>query len=106
MNWKYPISVVVTMLVIVLSYFSPWITDNYARQAAITGFNHAWEHTNDGCGSDKALQSVKVPFGRNIEIEYGCGLLPSDSPEYRQKTEVFVSFIGTTHINKEARPNN
>ena len=104
MNWRYVFRVVVTMLAIVISYFSPWITDNYARHAAITGFNQAWENTTDGCGTDKALQSVKAPFGRKIDIEYGCGLLPSDSPDYRQKTEVFVSFLGTVHIDKAARP--
>ena len=89
---------------VVLSYFSPWITEDYAKLAALNGFNLAWREVTDGCGSDKTYNSTKVPFGRNVDIDYACGLLPYDSPEFHQKTEVFVSFIGTVHIEKSARP--
>lgn len=89
---------------LVLSYFSPWITENYARQTAMNGFNHAWKDTSDGCGSNKVLQSTSVPFGKSVEIDYACGQLPYDSPEFHHKTEVFVSFLDTVHIDKAVRP--
>lgn len=92
------------IVLIGLCYFSPWITDNYAKSAAIAGFNSAWAKTIDGCGSKQAFQSTQVPFGRSVEIDYACGLLPYDSPKFHHKTDVFVSFIGTVHINKAVRP--
>ncbi len=71
--------------------------------AGNTGFPNIIGAVNvqDGCGfncKDCGFKSSeKTLLGRKVIIEYACGLLPSDSPEYHKKKELFVSFLGTVH---------
>jgi len=32
-----------------------------------------------------------------VTIEYACGLIPEDLPEYHEHTTAFVSALGTVH---------
>jgi hypothetical protein len=32
-----------------------------------------------------------------VTLEYGCGMLPADTPEYHERTLIFVSSLGTVH---------
>jgi hypothetical protein len=90
-------------LVVIVSglLFSPWVTESFAKQRAINAFEVQWKNVQDGCGfncKDCGFKtSQKALLGRKVIIEYACGLLPSDSPEYHKKKELFVSFLGTVH---------
>ncbi|WP_438444767.1 hypothetical protein [Gorillibacterium sp. sgz5001074] len=92
---------VMAALLLLLSPFAPWITENAAEARALGAFKAQWKHTSDGCGFNcvdcGAKRTRRVWFGRKIEIEYACGMLPSDSPEYHKRKELFVSFLGTVH---------
>jgi len=85
----------------VASAWSPWLTRTYAETRAVDSFNSAWEQVADGCGTDcrgcGAIASRRVPFGVLVTLEYGCGMLPADSPEYHEHATIFVSAIGTVH---------
>jgi hypothetical protein len=81
--------------------WSPWITREAAEQRTETALQEAWLNVADGCGIDcngcGAVQSLRVPFGVLVTLEYGCGMLPADTPENHEKTVVFVSTFGTIH---------
>ncbi|WP_201008922.1 hypothetical protein [Paenibacillus glycanilyticus] len=80
---------------------SPWITVSFAEHRAINTFEGQWKNVSDGCGFDckncGVKSTEKVLFGRKVVVEYACGTLPSDSPEYHKRKELFVSFLGTVH---------
>ena len=88
-------------LLLALTAWSPWITPAWAEQRAVDGFSTAWQGVADGCGFNcqgcGAKEARRVPLGVAVELEYACGLLPEDSPEYHQRVEVFVSPLGTVH---------
>jgi hypothetical protein len=88
-------------LAICLAWLSPWVTESFAAARAVYAFEKQWRHTQDGCGFHckgcGVRNTEKVPFGRTVEIEFACGLLPSDSPEYHRTQTRFVSFLGTVH---------
>jgi len=81
--------------------WAPWVTDAAARERAVAAFETGQSGIADGCGfSCKGCGPTatrKVAFGRRVSIEYACGLLPADLPEYHRRQEVFVSAIGTVH---------
>ncbi|MFC6228858.1 hypothetical protein ACFQI7_13670 [Paenibacillus allorhizosphaerae] len=97
------IIVIAIVLVFIVSgiIISPWVTVSFAEHQAVTTFEGQWKNVQDGCGfncKDCGVKaSEKVLFGRKVIIEYACGLLPSDSPEYHKRKELFVSFLGTVH---------
>ncbi|MGG1550356.1 hypothetical protein [Paenibacillus ferrarius] len=85
----------------VLSLFSPWVTERFASAKALRAFKGQWKNTADGCGfackDCGFVTSQKAAFGRKVEIEFACGLLPADDPKYHRRKELFVSFLGTVH---------
>ncbi|MEV5027945.1 hypothetical protein [Paenibacillus sp. LPE1-1-1.1] len=90
---------VIAFIVIVSGFlFSPWVTESFAKHRAINALEEQWKNVQDGsgfnCKNCGFKTSEKVPFGRKVVIEYACGLLPSDSPEYHKKKEMFISFFG------------
>lgn len=96
--------IAITLLGILLIGFatwSPWMTKNYAETLVTEKFNSSWSGVADGCGFSctgcGVKASRKTPFGYSVEIEYACGMLPSDSPEYHKMSRKFVSFVGTVH---------
>ena len=94
------------ILLIALAFFaalawSPWLTRASAEARAVDSFNKAWQFVADGCGTNctgcGAVSSQRVPFGAFVTIEYTCGLIPADLPEYHQQSKAFVSALGTVH---------
>lgn len=94
--WTVPI-----VLLIVLLAWSPWLTPPFAEARAVNTFNKAWSLIADGCGTNckgcGAVSSRRVPFGMEVTLEYGCGLMPEDSPEYHEHATGFVSVLGVVH---------
>ncbi|GIP40539.1 hypothetical protein J31TS4_38190 [Paenibacillus sp. J31TS4] len=90
-----------TACLLLLTALSPWITDEFASSRAQASFAGKWRAVSDGCGTDctgcGAVSSRKVPFGRTVTLAYACGLRPADDPAPRERTELFVSFLGTVH---------
>jgi hypothetical protein len=81
--------------------WAPWISDSGAKARTVAAFDAAQSQIMDGCGFNckgcGAVSTRKVAFGRRVRIEYACGLLPADLPQYHRQREVFVSAIGTVH---------
>ena len=81
--------------------WSPWLTRASAETRAVNSFNKAWEFVADGCGTNcngcGAVSSRRVPFGTLVTVEYACGLIPADLPEYHHQAMAFVSTLGTVH---------
>lgn len=96
-----PLLLVIFLLVLILVIWSPWIGETYAKEHAVAEFERAWLNVADGCGFNchgcGAVASRKVPFGTQVTLEFACGMLPSDSPEYHQQAAVFVSSLGTVY---------
>ena len=94
---------IVTILIVLgvlllLVLWAPWLTQRYAEDKVIDQFNSAWDGVVDGCGFDCAgcgvTRSERTLFGFKVEIEFACGLIPEDAPEYHQVDRVFVSVFG------------
>ena len=98
---KFSFVAVILLILIVMCAWSPWLTQVSAEVRAVNSFVRAWEYVADGCGMNckgcGAVSSQRVPFGVLVTLEYACGLIPSDSPEYHRQTTTFVSAIGTVH---------
>lgn len=86
----------ITIVVLALCAWSPWITQRLAFELAETQFNNAWNGIIDGCGTawnDLGAKNFrKIPFGATVTLEYQCGLVMPDEPPL--ETEVYVSFFG------------
>ena len=93
--------ILVTMALLVICAWSPWLTQASAEARAVDSFNKAWEFVADGCGMNckgcGAVSSQRVPFGVLVTIDYACGMIPADLPEYHQQTTAFVAALGTVH---------
>ena len=72
-----------------------------AENRVVTSFNKSWKYVADGCGTDckgcGAVSSTRIPFGILVTLEYGCGMIPEDTPEYHELALAFVSPVGTVH---------
>jgi hypothetical protein len=94
-------SILVVFALPILFAWSPWLTRAYAETRAVEAFDKAWEFVVDGCGTNckgcGTVSSQRVPFGVLVTIEYACGLIPADTPEYHQRATAFVSSLGTVH---------
>jgi len=90
-----------TALLIALSAWSPWLTQSFTETRAVESFNRSWLSVIDGCGTNcqgcGAINSKRVPFGMEVTLEYGCGLMPEDTSEYHEQATGFVSAFGTVH---------
>ena len=95
------IELCIAVMFVALSAWSPWLTQEFADVSAVDAFNRAWLSVIDGCGTNckgcGAIKSQRVPFGIEVTLEYGCGLMPADTPEYHEQTTAFVSAFGTVH---------
>jgi len=89
------------ILVFALSAWSPWLSQTHAESLAIDSFNKSWATVIDGCGTNckgcGAINSKRVPFGVEVILEYGCGLMPEDTSEYHEQSTGLVSAFGTVH---------
>lgn len=98
---KFSSSILVALALITLFAWSPWLTQTSAEVRAVGAFNNAWKSVADGCGTNcigcGAVTSRRAPFGVLVTIEYACGMIPADLPEYHQQTTAFVSALGSVH---------
>lgn len=98
---KFSSLAVVVIALMVLLAWSPWRTGESAEARAVESFNQAWEFVADGCGTQcngcGAISSRRMPFGVLVTLEYACGMIPADSPEYHRQATAFVSSLGTVH---------
>ena len=98
---KFSFVVLAVVVLVFLCAWSPWLTRASAEVRAVDSFNKAWEFVADGCGTNcvgcGAISSRRVPFGVLVRIEYACGLIPADLPEYHRQSTAFVSALGTVH---------
>ena len=89
------------LLILALAAWAPWITQDFAEKRAEAAFTSAWQRVSDGCGLNckgcGATAAQKTWFGARVELEYACGLLPEDTPQYHKRSAGFVSFLGTVH---------
>ena len=78
--------------------WSPWVNESSAKERTVEDFERTWLNVADGCGFNchgcGAVAVKRVPFGAQVTLEYACGMLPADSPEYHQQAGVFVSSFG------------
>ena len=91
----------IEVLLIALTAWSPWLTQSFAESRAVNSLNKSWATVIDGCGTNckdcGAINSKRVPFGMEVTLEYGCGLMPEDTSEYHEQATGFVSAFGTVH---------
>lgn len=93
--------VVGVLVGLLLLLWAPWLSADAAQQRAVTAFQSAWSGVSDGCGFNcqgcGAVGATRTAFGWRVEVEYACGLLPADLPEYHRRDTLFVSALGTVH---------
>jgi hypothetical protein len=91
----------IAFVLVALLAWSPWLTEAVAKARAENVFARAWEFIPDGCGlyckGCGAISTRRVPFGVLVTLDYACGLLPADLPEYHQQSTAFVSGLGSVH---------
>jgi len=101
MHKKVLFGVFIIAMIIALSAWSPWLTQSFAKTRAVNSFNRSWATVIDGCGTNcngcGAIHSKRVPFGVEVTLEYGCGLMPEDTHEYHEQSTGFVSAFVTVH---------
>jgi len=95
----------VCIILLILLIWTPWITKEYAEGIVSQRFASEWQGISDGCGFNcngcGVKDSHRALFGYTVTIEYACGMLPSDSPEYHRTNTIYVSLFGTVHgLNK------
>ena len=95
------VSLIITIVVFGIFAWSPWISGQYAKERAVAEFERTWLNVADGCGFGchgcGAVGVKKVAFGRQVKLDFTCGMLPEASPEYHQQADVFVSFLGKVY---------
>ncbi|UCF62449.1 MAG: hypothetical protein JSV37_07050 [Anaerolineaceae bacterium] len=88
----------IVAVVVALVIWAPWLTRQVAEDKVMDRFNSIWEGVVDGCGFDckgcGVIGAERTWLGYKVEIEYGCGLIPEDSPQYHQFDQAFVSVFG------------
>lgn len=95
------VGVAILILLLGAGAWAPWISDSTAKNRTLAAFAGAQSGIMDGCGVTcegcGATATRKVPFGRLVTLQYACGLLPADLPQYHRRKAVFVSAFGTVH---------
>ncbi|MBI2578965.1 MAG: hypothetical protein HYW26_04610 [Candidatus Aenigmarchaeota archaeon] len=95
------IILIIALSVLILIAWSPWITKIYAEKRVVEAFQESQKDISDGCGFNCVgcgiNNSNKVLFGYSVDIEYGCGMRPTDRRDLNERATIFVSFIGTVH---------
>jgi hypothetical protein len=101
MAWKFSSWILIAFALSILFAWSPWLTRASAEVRTVKAFDKAWESVVDGCGMHckgcGAVSSRRVPFGVLVTIDYACGMIPADLPEYHRQSTAFVSPFGTVH---------
>jgi len=91
----------VVLVGLLLLLWSPWLSAEAAQERAVAAFTSAWSGVDDGCGFNctgcGAVSARRTLLGWQVDVEYACGLLPADVPEYHRRATLFVSVLGTVH---------
>ncbi len=92
---------VLAILLLVVIAWAPWMTPRRAELLVVEAFVSGWQGVVDGCGFDcegcGARHVRRMIVGYSVDIEYACGLLPLDSPEFHLTETAYVSPFGTIH---------
>ena len=92
--------VIISLLVIMMFAWSPWITKEFSEKRVVDNFSVKWTGMTDGCGSfnektkriePNLFDSNKALFGYEVIISYECTWTGSF------EDTVFVSPFGTVH---------
>jgi hypothetical protein len=98
---RLPAAALLLVVLLALAAWAPWIDAQEAGRRAEAAFEQRWQGVVDGCGFNcqgcGPGAARRALFGWQVSLEYACGLLPADLPEYHQQAGVFVSFAGTVH---------
>jgi hypothetical protein len=101
MKRRLSLIMLITLVVISLFLWSPWINEAYAKERAVAEFERAWLNVADGCGFGchgcGAAAWKKVPFGAQVTLEFTCGMSPADAPAQYQQVNVYVSPLGKVY---------
>jgi heat shock protein HslJ len=101
MRKKWFLFLVIILLIPVLMIWAPWITAENAAKIAVNQFEKQWQDVANGCGFNCEGCGVKNVskqfFGYAVGLEYACGMLPADEPEYHQYELFLVSPFATVH---------
>ncbi|MFC0214265.1 hypothetical protein ACFFK0_17690 [Paenibacillus chartarius] len=102
LGWKHAAGLAALMLGLsglIAASLCPWVTEAFAESRIIASFQAM--NITDGCGMTRLVGSKKKPFGREVEIVYSCGLMPSPGTtgaEEGRRGAVFVTFLGTVKL--------
>jgi len=92
---------IITLVVIGIFLWSPWINGAYAKERAVAEFERAWLNVADGCGfachGCGAAAWKKIPFGAQVTLEFACGMSPADTSTQHQQANVYVSPLGKVY---------
>ena len=101
MKRKQTVILAMILIALVVTAWSPWISEGYAKRQAVAQFERAWLNVADGCGfachGCGAADWKRVPFGAQVTLEYACGMQPVNSTEDHQQAVVFVSSLGKVY---------
>lgn len=93
--------VALAFFLLVVIAWAPWMTPDRAESLVVEAFVSGWQGVIDGCGFDcegcGAQRARRMILGYSVDIEYACGLLPYDSPEFHLTETAYVSPFGTIH---------
>jgi heat shock protein HslJ len=96
------ITLAILVLIGLLLIWMPWMTADKAASIAVSEFNKQQQEIVNGCGFDctgcGVISSQKIYSGYLVEIEYACGVLPVDKPEFHQRSVVYISPFGTAQL--------
>ena len=71
------------------------------ERRVVQRFASEWRGVLDGCGFNcegcGVVRANRLMVGYSVEIEYACGLVPYDCPEFHLVDAVYVSLFGTVH---------
>lgn len=99
MDSKSWVLLALSIILLIFALYYPWMKADKAREALVEQFNAKWQGVQDGCGINckgcGPQEALKVLGGYKIRLEYACGILPEDKPEYHKNATVFVSFLGS-----------
>jgi len=101
MSKKATTFLIIILIGLALTVWSPWISGQYAKRRAVAEFERTWLNVADGCGfachGCGAADVKKIPFGAQVTLEYTCGAQPINSSENHQQAIVFVSSLGKVY---------
>jgi|GEM_PF-2369770 len=89
---------IISFISLYVTFWSPWINDDFAKVKAISHFQHSWKDSNDGCYINcddcGVLRVKKKAFGKLVTLQYQCGW-EGDVISFKT-SQIFINFLGRT----------